>query len=352
MWSFLCHTIRAPDMRGRQYRFLAFLAGLWCAGRILMMESVPESQQGYKPDAVVAQPSDKTTPQQIRHRASAPQVTRTTQSTGHRRADVTIGDRLPASTLNSAPPEALMLTHSTARAPELQAPLAAFALPENTRTAQTRTVHFYGYSFFRRPSSAGLSALNGQYGGSQSGFGVTWDLDRQRQDRDVARFAVLARGAIAHGDTSERELAAGLRWRPLTRVPVSLSVERRFRHARPDANAAYLAGGTSLALPQAFRLDTFAQAGIVSGRAGGPFFDFSAQTDRTFFQHGEHGAGAGAGIWGGGQSDIFRIDVGPTVRTDIAISGGFLRVRADWRFRVAGEALPASGPAMTLSTSF
>jgi hypothetical protein len=352
MWSFLCRTIRAPDMLGRQFRFLALLAGLWCAGRIMMGELVPEAQHEHKPDTVMAQYSYKTTPQQISLRASAPQVTRTIRSAGRRRADVTIGDRLPASTLNSAPPEALMLPRSTARAPELQGLLTAFAPPGNTRTARTSTLHFYGYSFFRKPSSAGLSALNGQYGGSQSGFGVTWDIDRHRQDRDVAHFAVLARGAIAHGDTSERELAAGLRWRPLTRVPVSLSVERRFRHARPDANAVYLAGGTSLALPQAFRLDTFAQAGIVSGREGGPFFDFSAQTDRTFFQHGEHGAGVGAGIWGGGQSDIFRIDIGPTVRTDIAISEGYLRVRADWRFRVAGEALPASGPAMTLSTSF
>jgi hypothetical protein len=352
MWSFLCRTSRATDMRGRQFRFLALLAGLWCAGRIIMGESVPEIPQKHKPNAVAAQPPKKATPQYLRYRASAPQVTRVARFAGYPRSEITVGARLAASTLNSVPLEALMLTQTTARVPELPAPLIAFAPPGNIRTAQTHAVHFYGYSFFRKPSSASLSALNGQYGGSQSGFGVTWDLDRQRQGKDVARFAVLARGAIAHGDTSERELATGIRWRPLTRVPVSLSVERRFRHARPDANAAYLAGGTSLALPQAFRLDTFAQAGIVSGRAGGPFFDFSAQADRTFFQHGEHGAGAGAGIWGGGQSDIFRIDVGPTVRTDIAISGGYLRVRADWRFRVAGEALPASGPAMTLSTSF
>lgn len=352
MRSFLCRTIRAPDMRGRQFRFLVLLAGLWCAGRVMMGELVPEAQHEHKPDAVMTQPPHKTTSQQIGLRASAPQLTRTTRSAGHRRSDVAIGARLPTSTLNSASPEALVLSHTTARAPELQAPLTAFAPLGNTRKAQTRTVHFYGYSFFRKPSSVGLSALNGQYGGSQSGFGVTWDIDRQRQDRDVSRFAILARGAIAHGDMSERELAAGLRWRPLTRVPLSLTIERRFRHARPNANAAYLAGGTSLALPHAFRLDTFAQAGILSGRAGGPFFDFSAQADRTFFQHAEHGASLGAGIWGGGQNDIFRVDVGPTVRTDVAISGGYLRVRADWRFRVAGEALPASGPAMTLSTSF
>ncbi len=61
---------------------------------------------------------------------------------------------------------------------------------------------------------------------------------------------------------------------------------------------------------------------------------------------------AGAGLCGGGQSGVFSIDVGPTVRTDIAIARTNLRLSADWRIRIAGDAAPASGPAMTLSTSF
>jgi len=40
------------------------------------------------------------------------------------------------------------------------------------------------------------------------------------------------------------------------------------------------------------------------------------------------------------------------VRTDLVIARTNLRLSADWRIRIAGDAAPASGPAMTLSTSF
>lgn len=213
-------------------------------------------------------------------------------------------------------------------------------------------VHFYGYSFVRKSSASGLTAPGGQYGGSQSGFIVTWDILPPRRGQERPRLALLARGAIAHGDTSDREFAAGVRWHPLPRLPLSLSVERRFRPERPDANAAYVAGGTSLALPRAFRLDGYAQAGFVSGPSAGPFFDMSMLADRKIAPVAGGTVRAGAGLWGGGQSGTFRIDIGPAVRTDIDVAKARLRLSADWRIRIAGEAAPASGPAMTLSTSF
>lgn len=215
-----------------------------------------------------------------------------------------------------------------------------------------RPVHFYGYNFVRKSSASGLTAPGGQYGGSQSGFIVTWDILPPRRGQERPRLALLARGAIAHGDTSDREFAAGVRWHPLPRLPLSLSVERRFRPERPDANAAYVAGGTTLALPRAFRLDGYAQAGFVSGPSAGPFFDMSMLADRKITGVASGTVRAGAGLWGGGQSGTFRIDVGPAVRTDIAVAKAHLRLSADWRIRIAGEAAPASGPAMTLSTSF
>lgn len=61
---------------------------------------------------------------------------------------------------------------------------------------------------------------------------------------------------------------------------------------------------------------------------------------------------AGAGIWGGGQDDLFRVDAGPSLRADIATGRANFRLTADWRFRIAGKAEPGDGPAITLSTSF
>ncbi|WP_397590790.1 hypothetical protein [Sphingorhabdus sp.] len=61
---------------------------------------------------------------------------------------------------------------------------------------------------------------------------------------------------------------------------------------------------------------------------------------------------AGGGIWGGGQSDIMRLDVAPSARAWVPAGPARLRIDASWRFRVAGDAQPGNGPAVTLSTSF
>lgn len=267
-------------------------------------------------------------------------------------AATNISPHWPKTTDMTPPTETKTLPHPIA---PLQVPPERLVMGAPSPPAipsHPRAVHFYGYSFVRKSSASGLTAPGGQYGGSQSGFIVTWDILPPRRGQERPRLALLARGAIAHGDRSDREFAAGVRWHPLPRLPLSLSFERRFRPERADANAAYVAGGTSLALPRAFRMDGYAQAGFVSGPSAGPFFDMSMLADRKITGVAGGTVRAGAGLWGGGQSGTFRIDIGPAVRTDIAIAKARLRLSADWRIRIAGEAAPASGPAMTLSTSF
>lgn len=58
------------------------------------------------------------------------------------------------------------------------------------------------------------------------------------------------------------------------------------------------------------------------------------------------------GLWAGGQKGAARLDFGPTIGTDVKVGETMIRVDADWRLRVAGDARPALGPALTLSTSF
>jgi hypothetical protein len=226
--------------------------------------------------------------------------------------------------------------------------IRAFLPPPEFRPSPSR-LNAYAYSFFRKGSNGSDLAGAGQYGGSQSGFVATYVLDANAP----ATWSILARGAIAHDRLAERELAAGLRWQPSRTLPLTLTAERRFRHARPDAFAIYVAGGKSqVALPLKFRLDAFAQAGLVSGKDGGTFFDISTRAERKLVSMGNAPVTLGAGIWGGGQEGIFRIDAGPSIGTEIPIGTTRLRVHADWRFRIAGDAAPASGPAVTLSTSF
>ena len=49
---------------------------------------------------------------------------------------------------------------------------------------------------------------------------------------------------------------------------------------------------------------------------------------------------------------MMRLDVGPSARAWVPAGPARFRIDASWRFRVAGDAPPGNGPAVTLSTSF
>ena len=341
-------------MRGRQFGFLGALAAAWIASRIAIGAIEPEPQRlnvipasptlmpmQYRSTALpMAVPGNTVT--QKRQTASPNLVSGFQSPVPNRhRFDVT---NLPK------PPETSSSNLMDQQQKKLRFQMTeTHAPPQRSRSPNVR---FYGYSFFRGQSGNNVLGTGGQYGGSQSGFAATWALSKPISPNAEPAIALLARGAIAHKQPEERELAAGLRLRPLPKVPVSLTLEHRLRNGQKDASALYLAGGHAVNLAQHFRLEGFAQAGLVSGKANGHFFDLMLRSDRKLATIGRNPVRAGVGVWGGGQAGIFRIDAGPTVSNDITLSRAHVRISADWRFRIAGDAAPASGPAMTLSTSF
>lgn len=225
--------------------------------------------------------------------------------------------------------------------------------PQRGAEAATRPFDVYAYSFWRRGNAQTGALGNGQYGGSQSAIIVNAPLLGFRADKATARLALTGRLAIAHGLPREREMAAGLKWRPLLDIPVTVIAERRLRQDRPDAFAFFVAGGQSeLRLPMKFRLDGYGQAGVVSGKSGGAFVDAMLQARRPIAKIGPAILSAGAGAWAGGQDKLLRVDIGPSIAAEVPVAGARFRLEASWRLRVAGNANPGNGPAITLSTSF
>lgn len=211
----------------------------------------------------------------------------------------------------------------------------------------------YAYSFWRNGNSDGGLAEGGQYGGGQSGFVTTFELQPYDRRNAPQRFALLVRATIAHDEIKEREVGFGVRWRPVKALPVSITAERRLRHDRADAFALYAAGGVNAVdLPLAFKLEGFAQTGVVGGKDGGAFFDGFVRADRDVARSEHMSLHLGAGSWAGGQRGAARVDVGPSIRSDIDILQTPIRITADWRFRIAGDARPGNGLALTLSTGF
>ena len=213
----------------------------------------------------------------------------------------------------------------------------------------------YGYSFWRLGSrfTRGL-ATAAQYGGSQSGIIATYRVNKGNK----TRLSLLARAAISPANRNDREIAIGLRWQPGNRFPITLSAERRFRQSARDATAIYVAGSVDkLPLAAKFRLSGFAQGGLVSTGSlskhrSTPFLDAGLRAERDVATLHPAKFAIGAGAWAGGQRGTRRLDFGPTLSADIGIAKTNLRLNADWRFRVAGNASPGDGPTLTISTGF
>lgn len=161
-----------------------------------------------------------------------------------------------------------------------------------------------------------------------------------------------ATGAI---DFREADLAAGISIRPQPALPLRAHGEVRLSRLgervelRPSA---FVTAGIGESLPLGARVRGYAQAGYVGGEFATAFADGSLVVERDAKRF-EHGALAlGIGAWGGAQEVTARLDAGPTASVDLRVGQGGIRLAADYRFRVAGDAEPSSGPAITLSTSF
>lgn len=107
-----------------------------------------------------------------------------------------------------------------------------------------------------------------------------------------------------------------------------------------------------LDLPFALRTEGYAQAGWVGGRHPTGFVDGQLRIDREVIATGPARLRLGAGAWGGAQEAAGRLDVGPSLSVDLRGSAIPARFSLDYRHRIAGNAHPERGIAVTLSTGF
>ncbi len=210
---------------------------------------------------------------------------------------------------------------------------------------------------FRRRASAGPPVIPRlfipSYGASQAGAVLRYRL----APGSALRPTVYLRGAAALDGSREREFSAGLSLRPIRRLPVSLSAEARLfsGSGRTSLRPAVVAV-TELApvgLPLGLRGEAYGQAGYVGGRFATYFADGHLRADRGLVRLGPAEMRLGGGVWGGMQKGAGRLDAGPSLVIGGDMGGpAAMRLAADWRFRVAGNSLPGSGPALTLSAGF
>lgn len=184
-------------------------------------------------------------------------------------------------------------------------------------------------------------ASGGQLGASQAGARLLYNFNRQ-----------LALSARMSSEVGRRggEVAAGVRVRPLVDLPLWLTAERRqrigrFGGGRNDFALFAEAGLYQRPLPWHLRLDSYLQGGVVGVKSRDLFIDGALTVTRPVYRN----FSFGVGVWGGAQPGLSRLDAGPRLTVQVRRN---VRVHADWRQKLAGNARPGSGPALTLSGDF
>jgi hypothetical protein len=194
----------------------------------------------------------------------------------------------------------------------------------------------------QQTGAVGPSSLagSGNLGGSQAGARVTYAFTRQ-----------IAASFRTSSDIGRRgfEVAGGVRVQPLVSVPVWVTAERRQRIGQfggRNAFALFAEGGVyNRPLPWQLSLDAYLQGGLVGLKSRDLFVDGALAFTRPVYKN----FSAGLGVWGGAQPGLYRLDAGPRVTMQVRKN---VRVHFDWRQRLAGNALPGSGPAVTLGADF
>ncbi|MGB3739981.1 MAG: hypothetical protein WA948_11615 [Pontixanthobacter sp.] len=202
----------------------------------------------------------------------------------------------------------------------------------------------------------GVAAVTGpapaNYGASQAGAVLRYRLDPGNTHRPAAYL----RATAALAGQSQADLAVGLSARPVPKVPLSVLVEARASRAegRTELRPAALAVTEfpPIDLPLGLRGEAYGQAGYVGGDFATGFLDGQARVDRPVARIGNSRFAVGGGVWGGAQKGATRLDMGPTVRTDLTVADTQMRISIDYRHRVAGQATPESGLALTVSAGF
>jgi len=337
--------------RGRPLRFLALVTVGWVGMRVALLwpDGVPQGNwveivlPGVRPAPVIA---SRGHPSAMPRRAVAAVIPRAALRT-----------KLPMSGTPAravpAPPPAPATSVAESRVQLALLALAGFssvetlsrpvapppALPQPIG-APRLTVSLWALA---RPGSATGGPV--QLGGGQAGLRVRMPVT------DSGRAAVATRIATPLAGQG-REAAVGVEWRPVA-APVAIVVERRMALDQGrNGTGLGLIAGFDRALPGDMGIEAYGQAGAVARDRIEPYADGAARVLHPVTTIGRSAVKLGIGSWGGAQRGAMRMDIGPSLVAAIPVGRSAVRLSLDWRQRVAGDAAPGSGPALTLGSDF
>jgi len=264
---------------------------------------------------------------------------------------------LPPRMPEKAPPASALIATASVPAP------AASAQPKSQSEAPTQFPasisqasrasrwSLTGWMLWRREAGSGLAQAP-LLGGSQAGARLDYAL-WSGGGRSLSLYGRVTR---AMERPYAEEAALGISLRPVGGLPISLLAERRQRlGAGSRSGFAFMAAGGigPKAVAPRLEVEGYAQAGIVALPGSDGFADGRISLDyRLTRKSAQPDLAVGVAVSGAVQTGTSRLDIGPEVRLRLPIAGGHMRLSAEWRQRVSGNARPASGPTIAMVADF
>lgn len=223
--------------------------------------------------------------------------------------------------------------------------------PAWRREADRLTQRWSGsaYIFARAAGPSGFASA-ALLGGGQSGATLAFTP----APLAARPLALTLRGAVAQDgvgiDTASAQGALGLRWQLRPGVAVSAEWLVASGDAAASGWTARISGGASGSTARLVWRG-YGEAGVVNAQ---PFVAGQGFVGAELQLHGVR-AQAGGGIWGAVQHDgdtLGQLDVGPSLRLHPEALQLPVDIVLDYRVRVAGNARPGSGVAVTLAAWF
>lgn len=236
-------------------------------------------------------------------------------------------------------------------APFFSPPPGALAPAAVPAAGRPRPWNISAWVFLRDGGGRPGLATAGQLGGSQAGARATYRLF----EAGGLVAAASTRLSRPLSDANGAEASVGLAVRPVREIPIEIAVERRIALESGARNAWTIgvAGGVDrVALPLGLELDAYGQAGVVGANSRDLYADGAVAVQRRVADFGRASIHVGGGAWAAAQPGASRVDAGPRITARIPTSGPNLRISLDWRERVAGNAEPNSGLALTIGADF
>lgn len=336
---------------GRPLRFLGAVAGTWVALRVAIVwqatGSLPQAIRGVLPVARAEAPGALPVASAVRPGVAGPEpVARRIAAAPRAPRPAPVADPIRVQMALAAMTrfgDAVVVGAAPDQTAPPGTPSAIVARPQSIGLAAPRW-SVSSWAIARGGVGIGASPDAPQLGGAQGGVRVDYAIGRGLAA--TGRLAVPAAGA-------GREVSLGVAWRPAG-LPVRFVAEHRFALDRGGSGPALgVSGGVSARpLPMGFALDGYAQAGAILRRGIEHYADGSVRAARPITAAGPVVLDAGGGLWGGLQRGVARLEVGPSLGTRLPVAGRAVRLSLDWRQRIAGNARPGSGPALTVGTDF